>query len=531
MVGKFSAVVGIEQLRKTAKSGGLSNPPLPFRHLVVIHYHLRPGGVRRIIETALPHIAMARGAKFDAITIAAGQPPEAAWAEKLREALPGKPLHFFSEPAFRYFSEQRAAPATIRARIRSALDRLIPALGETLIWAHNLGLARNLILADELARFAREHGTPLLSHHHDFWFENRWERWPEMRACGFRTLPAVARAVFAAGAVAGHAVINRRDESLLSKRLAAHWLPNPVPRKNPQPQAVTTARRWLHRQLGDDAPVWIFPARFLRRKNFAEAALLTRWLRPEAWFVTTGGVSSPREAGYARRLQDAARAGGWRTRFHIVSGAGPAVCDLTAAAEVVLFTSLQEGFGLPCLEAVAAERPLIARRLTNVWADFAEMGFRFPYSYRDILIDPLLLDIRAEKSRQMALWRSWKTALPASCRSLLAKPIGAAGPLPFSRLTLSAQLEVMAVPAEESWAICEKWNPFLSGWKALAGANRLQPAVWPKRAETFIGANAYGRRFREVSVRSVSEAAAVRTQQDFIAHHLGANDLYPLLME
>ena len=487
--------------------------------------------MRRIIETALPYIVRARGVGLDAITIASGQPGEAAWTEKLRETLPGKSLRFFSEPAFRYFSEQRSSPATIRARIRSALARLVPAPCETLVWAHNLGLARNLILADELARFSRERGLPLLSHHHDFWFENRWERWPEMRACGFRTLPAVARAVFASGAVAGHAVINRRDESLLSKRLAAHWLPNPVARKKSPPDAVAAARRWLHRTLGDDGPVWIFPTRFLRRKNFAEAALLTRWLRPEAWFVTTGGVSSPREAGYARRLQSAARAGGWRARFHILSGAGPALCDLTAAAEAVLFTSLQEGFGLPCIEAVAAARPLIARRLPNVWPDFAAMGFRFPYSYQDILIDPALIDIRAEKSRQAALWRNWKMGLPASCRALVAKPIWTDGPLPFSRLTLSAQLEVLTVPAEESWTACKKWSPFLSAWKSRAATGRLQPTVWPKRTETFIGAQAYGRRFLEATVRPVSEAAAVRTQEDFIAQHLGADDFYPLLME
>jgi glycosyltransferase involved in cell wall biosynthesis len=47
-------------------------------------------------------------------------------------------------------------------------------------------------------------------------------------------------------------------------------------------------------------------------------------------------------------------------------------------SEAVLLTSIQEGFGLPYLEAAAARRPLVARALPNIAPDCASSGFAFP---------------------------------------------------------------------------------------------------------------------------------------------------------
>ena len=292
------------------------NPPI-YRNLVVIHYHLRPGGVRRIIELALPQIASAVPMPLESITLASGELPDAAWRQNLTSALRGTRLSFLREPAFRYLSEQRSPPEVIRRQIRSALERLTKngPPDQTLIWAHNLGLARNLILSGELAAFSARRGLSLLSHHHDLWFENRWARWSEMRECGFRSLTAVARASFAARARVCHVTINQLDNAVLSKHLGsrARCLPNLAQANGaPSRARIRAARDWLASRLGDDGPVWISPTRFLRRKNLAEAVQLTRWLRPEAWFVTTAGISSQEELRYARRLEAASRHGKWR---------------------------------------------------------------------------------------------------------------------------------------------------------------------------------------------------------------------------
>ncbi|MGA7880165.1 MAG: glycosyltransferase [Terrimicrobiaceae bacterium] len=537
--------LAIEQLKKPDRFMGLpENPPI-YRNLVVIHYHLRPGGVRRIIELALPEIASAVPMPLESITLASGELPDAAWRQNLTSALQGTRLRFLREPAFRYLSEQRSPPEVIRRRIRSALERLtknrLP--DQTLIWAHNLGLARNLILSGELAAFSARRGLSLLSHHHDLWFENRWARWSEMRECGFRSLTAVARASFAAKARVCHVTINQLDNAVLSKHLGsrATCLPNLAQANGaPSRERVRAARDWLASRLGDDGPVWISPTRFLRRKNLAEAVQLTRWLRPEAWFVTTAGISSQEELRYARRLEAASRHGKWRVRFQLLAeakGSVPAVDDLVSASEAMLLTSAQEGFGLPYLEAAALEKPLIARHLPNVVPDLVELGFAFPNLYDETFIAPDLLNLRAERARQNKLWRAWKSAMPASCRRLADRPMlldwPACEPIPFSRLTLSGQLEILAIAPERSWEACREANPLLQQWRSLAQAGRLPAMEWPERAEAAIGGKAYATKFWKsvagISRRPLGVHAVERAQRDSIAQRLGARFLYPIL--
>lgn len=510
----------------------------------MIHYHLRPGGIRRIIELALPHIVRAGKSKIASVVIATGEAAGKDWCDALGRSLGDVPLDFFYEPSFRYFSELRSSPDTIRRRICKALQRLFPAeeAKTTLVWAHNLGLARNLILAGELSRITSGRGITLLSHHHDFWFENRWARCREMAKCGFGTLPAIARAIFRHRG--GLATINRFDMSVMNRRMPGRvfWMPNLAFRRASTSAAkIRGTRRALAEMLGDDGPVWLVPTRFLRRKNLAEAVLLARWLRPGGWVVTTAGVSSRDEQVYARRLSMAAKEEKWRVRFCLLEEKRDRlkIDDVIVAAEVLLLTSVQEGFGLPYLEAAAAGKPLIARELPNVSPDLRSLGFAFPQLYEDIFVHQGLFNRRRELARQRTLWKSWKTTLPAECRSWVGGPplegVGDDAPIPFSRLTLSAQLEVLRNPPDQSWAACGAFNPMLQNWRTPAASGKLKKTVWSAGADSKIGGRAYARRFHRVadglSSRSVSAETANRVQWDFIRQRLASDFLYPILLE
>src|SRR5262249_31124338 len=156
----------------------------------------------------------------------------------------GVTVDIFVEPAFGYLSEQSSSRGTVTNRIRVALDRLLAGADgrNTLVWAHNLGIARNLILTRELVRACERRGVTLVAHHHDWWFDNRWLRWPEMRRFGFRTLAVAARTIFPETARVRHVTINRADARVLQhhfgKRVAS-WLPNLTPRDSaPEPLRV-----------------------------------------------------------------------------------------------------------------------------------------------------------------------------------------------------------------------------------------------------------------------------------------------------
>ena len=513
------------QVRRTTKrvrdvcAGGTGDASL-----VVVHYHFRPGGVRRVLELLLPELAK----RFKKITLLGGESPDADWGRAIRSTTPR--LRFVIAPAFQYFGT--CSPGRARDEIRGILQR--EAGPDALIWAHNLSLGRNMILADEFAAHSARTGVRLISHHHDFWCDQRWARWPEMRDQGFRSLSRAASAAFAADARVLHVGINSSDVRLLSRHMkCTAWLPNPAGGlARPGKPALARARRWLREELGDGSPVWIYPARFLRRKNFAEAILLTRWLAPEAWLVTTGGVSSPGEAAYASKLQSAARKGRWRVRFGVLArceARSPSVPELLCAAGSIIMTSIQEGFGFPYLEGAELGCRLVARRLPAIQPDLETFGIEIPGLYDEVLIPPGLFDTKAETRRQRSLFRRWKNLLPAPCRALAGTPLFLAEPhrpIPFSRLTLAAQLEVLAAPPRDSLSACATLNPMIGNLSGESraewqGASLLSPAAC---AERF---------FEHVAVfprQRPSALEARETQAGIIEERLGEKFLFPLLM-
>jgi glycosyltransferase involved in cell wall biosynthesis len=514
--------------------------------LIIVHSHLRPGGVRRVIEQAAPHLVRHLPA-VTGVVVAAGEDADAKWTQEFRNALGRTQVQFLIEPVFGYFSEQRRLRWDLERRLHDAVERLLTGADgkNTLVWLHNPGLARNLLLVREVTRACGRRGVPLVMHHHDWWFDNRWQRWPEMRRAGFRTLDAAARAVFPPVQKVHHITINSADATRLKRHLStrAGWLPNPAHSGAAPPATrVAVAREWLRGELGGfDGPVWIAPCRLLRRKNIAEALLLARWLRPEAWLVTTGGPSSEDEQCYFDRLDAAVRDHGWRLRLAIFRGDErdkPSVPDLLAASEAVMLTSIQEGFGLPYIEAAVAGRPLIARSIPDVAPDLRKFGFRFPQGYDDIRIDPRLFDLAAEKRRQRELYHAWRRRLPAAARWFAGLPAllesgSRVGSVAFSRLTLTAQLEVLARPAVRSWELCAPLNPFLGVWRAQAARGALEVTRWPAVAGDWLGGPAYAARFAKIISRgpvgAPLAAAGRAVQKDFLRDRLRTKNLFPLL--
>jgi glycosyltransferase involved in cell wall biosynthesis len=512
--------------------------------LLIVHYHLRPGGIRRVIELATPHLVKHSSPPITAVTLAVGEALDHRWNDTYRRSLPGVAVEFVVDPAIGYTAEQELSRQDLRARLRACLNRLLRQTADTVVWAHNLGIARNLILGAELGKACTRHRVPLIAHHHDWWFDNRWQRWPEIQRSGVRSLAQVAPLTIVAGPEVKHATINRADGLRLRRHLgqAARWLPNLAgPLRAPRRSALAHARTWLNQRLGGgNPPVWIFPCRLLRRKNIAEALLLTRWLRPGAWLITTGGASSADETAYAQALALAAQQEHWPLRLGVLRSASdhaPGIPELMGVSEAVLLTSIQEGFGLPYLEAAAARRPLVARALPNIAPDLRQFGFRFPQSYSEILVHPSLFDWEAERSRQDQLFGQWHRRLPRACRALAGQPalLAAEGPsaIGFSRLTLTAQLEVLRHNPEVSWTKCLPLNRYLEVWRRRAGSRHLQASPWPATASRWLSGAAYAAGFfgllRRRAPTPVTPAAARSAQADFIKAKLAADQLYPLL--
>jgi glycosyltransferase involved in cell wall biosynthesis len=511
----------------------MSKAAFPFEHLVVIHYHWRPGGVRRVIELTLPAIAAAAGTSLKRITLLSG----GTESERPELGTLGIPNDFIHEPACDYFSNQTEAQEVISGKIQRVLRRVIEGnpTSRTLIWFQNPALARNAILCREVANLSKQTGAALILHHHDFWCSGRWARWSELAQCGCPDLASAAETLFASGTRCVHAGINLQDFQTLKRCFpaSAFHLPNPVLRPAASNTAnIDAAKSWVAEEVKSEAPLWIYPTRFLRRKNLLEAILLTRWLRPEAVLATTSGQYSQDEANYAQEIKQAAAKHGWRVHFGLLDKPGaPRVADLLQIAEAVVHTSVQEGFGMTFVETAASGTPLIARAIPAVMPDLAAMSFEFPQLYNDIQIAPGLFDVVAEIQRKSRLAESARERLPEPFQKMFPDlAADAKGPFFFSRLTRQAQMEVLSHPPAESWRACEPLNPCL----VKIRNSPLSPTPWPTQAPNT--PTRYAEEFLKIA-SAIPEApldfplAAETAQMQITEQALGPDSIYPIQLE
>lgn len=516
------------------------------KELVIIHYHLRPGGVRRVIELGVAKLLSKLNC--DSVTLAAGEYPPDNWLEIFKSKINGRNLRLFIRPSFCYLSEQNCSGDDLHEIISKDVGELFRCLkGEdAVLWFHNPAVGRNVILTDRIFRKSAETGIPLVAHHHDWWFENRWQRLDEMFQCGFDSLEKIAAVFFNTSPNIKHCAINYFDYSILNKYFKNNsaWLPNPIESGYSASRSdIESAKNWLNEVLNDSSPVWIMPCRVLRRKNIAEALLIKEWINPSSWLVTTAGASSSGETSYAEAVQTFAKEKQIKFRLGIITNNhhnAPDVYSIIAASEVVLLTSLQEGFGLTYIEAAIMKVPLIARMLPNLEGDFEKFGLRFPYKYRDILIHPDLFSWKDEAERQRKIFESWLEKLPCQFREWvklpeIARDSGPPSPTPFSKLTLQGQLEVLAHEPSYSFEKCVALNPFIAKLKKKLHTGRLKAVELSQSTLELLSLENYAENFirllKTVHQPLTDESISVQIQNEFIRKKLASEFIYPQLIE
>ena len=237
--------------------------------LFILHYHYRPGGVRSVVERFLQ--AWARVGRWQRVILAGGENPDSAWLEHLRKTC-GR-VEVRVDAALGYTAE---FPKGNVSEMRKTLQGWISETRPDLLWVHNLSVGRNIKLGEAVGQL----DVPLLCHHHDWWVQNRWERWQEFSTDSWQ--PA-ASAILPDGPQVRHACAHPADAALLGRHFPDRvaWIVPPMPKApveiSPIPQRD---------------PYWLAPCRILRRKNLLETLLLTKWHRPQGRLLISGSVSS-----------------------------------------------------------------------------------------------------------------------------------------------------------------------------------------------------------------------------------------------
>jgi glycosyltransferase involved in cell wall biosynthesis len=328
--------------------------------VAIVHYHLRPGGVTRVIENAVSALAE----KDDACVVLAGAgspvPPVLADRTILVEGL--------------NYAEARKAPDPVALveRLRAAASGALG--GAPDLWhIHNHSLGKNPAVTAAVAALAAS-GDALLLQLHDFAEDGR----PSL----YRNLVAAWRGtLYPQGGRIHYALLNRRDRQAMTAAGVssgrAHLLPNAVVLADGGQDGASPER-------GDR--LFLYPTRAIRRKNIGEFLLWSALGQPGDRFATTLAPTHPGELKMYRRWVTLAAELKLPVAFETGVGSDLPFGRMLASAHAVVTTSVAEGFGLVFLEPWLASRPLLGRNLPGITGDFTEEGVDLRHLYERLWV-------------------------------------------------------------------------------------------------------------------------------------------------
>jgi len=348
-------------------------------NLAIFHYHLIGGGVTRVIENQIAALdaVLEPGDRWRAAVICGGR--RQGWDEGLAGRLRSMELTLADAARLDYDYRQTGAWAVGReelyVQIRGILDGLGFAPEQTALHWHNHSLGKNRHVPSAVGRLARE-GYATLLQIHDFA--------EDYRTSNYRAIDDPA-ALYPQAPHIHYAVLNGRDREILAEagvpaeRL--HFLPNPVPELGELPSRQTARRKLARRfDVAERQRLILYPVRCIRRKNIGEALLCAAATTADTIVGLTLAPMNPVDQRYYGQWKRLAAELRLPCRFGLgASSGGLAFTENLAASDLILTTSVAEGFGMVFLEAWLAGRPLVGRDLPEITGDFREAGLRLDH--------------------------------------------------------------------------------------------------------------------------------------------------------
>lgn len=381
-------------------------------NVAMVHHHLNHSGVTQVIANQLRALDRVCSRADDVRVAVLSDGQTAGWPTDLPAALQSVPLTMCRVPGLAYDELPQERAALLAAELDAQLAALGWAPHETLLHVHNHGLGKNASLPGALRQLA-EKGFALLLQIHDFAEDCRPRNYRHLMQAWNRA--DVAPVLYPQAAQIHYAVLNRRDDDLLAHagvpRERLHFLPNPLPDHAARVDRHE-ARGQLHARFGvpPAARFLLYPVRAIRRKNLGETLLWSALAGPETHVGVTLAPLNPAEQDSYRRWKQLARELPLNVHFEIGGAGGLPLATNLVAADLILTTSVAEGFGMVFLESWLADRMLVGRDLPDVTSDFTLAGLRLEYMAGRIGIPVEVVGHAAFSDMLVTAWREMRRA-------------------------------------------------------------------------------------------------------------------------
>ena len=318
-------------------------------NLAILHYHLNPGGVTRVVANHLASLEAVADRDWRVVVLHGGR--QAGWPAEFGRDMRHVGLEVVAVPGLEYDAERAGggeaspdAAGELAAALRGALAERGMTADDTVLHWHNHSLGKNVAVPGAAERRARD-GFATLLEIHDFAEDFR----PVNYAVQSRS--AADAAIYPRATHVAYALLNRRDLRTLTTAGApqdsAHLLPNPVAAMDGLPPR-DAARAELAARF--DVPVMgrfvVYPVRGIRRKNVGEMLLWSALAGENAWFGITLAPLNPAELAFYADWRRTSQNLGLPCRFEVGGEGGLTFAENLAAADAILNTSVTEGFGM-----------------------------------------------------------------------------------------------------------------------------------------------------------------------------------------
>ncbi len=397
--------------------------------IAIVHYHLQPGGVTRVIENTL-QAWEENGTEIEAVALSG-------------RAYPGERLPNTREiEGLDYSSPQDAIdPRILTERLReSARD----ALGQAPdLWhIHNHSLGKNPSLTAAVSLLA-EAGERILLHPHDFAEDGRPGNYLSLREVYPRVYPT--------GSHIHYAALNQRDRGFLAHMLKdspspVHLLANAVPPSSPFSAFA--------RENICDLPenLLLYPVRAVRRKNLGELALLAS-AHHDFHFANSLGPTNPEFTPIFEEWKQFGKDLDLPLTYGLGEHTDASFPEMVGHAQSILSVSVAEGFGLGFLEPWTFGKGLCGRNLPDITSDFAELGVSLAnlYDRLPIPLDCISSITQLKETIQSALeqfYLNYQQDLPQDGTETAFQSMVANDSIDFGRLDEPTQQEIIRAVAQ-----------------------------------------------------------------------------------
>jgi hypothetical protein len=344
--------------------------------VAIVHYHLRPGGVTRVIQhslSALTEIAYEdSSAEAIQVIVLAGEPPFSS--------MPISPYAVIE--ALRYNTSMHPSTEQVVTQLETAVQQTLGGMPD--VWhVHNHALGKNLIMPEIVYHLANK-GQHLLLQIHDFAEDGRPDNYKFLRDhLGHGDPLKLGAYLYPHGHHVHYALINQRDLNFLKASGVTegqlHYLPNAVSMESsedlePSQKEVGSRRMFL------------YPVRAIRRKNLGEFLFWAAMAEEGDLFAITRAPKNPLAraiyddwVAFAQLLELPAKFAVselWQSDFP----------TLLKSAYALVTTSVAEGFGLAFLEPWLLRRPLVGRKLPEITDEFERMNIDLSMLYERLLV-------------------------------------------------------------------------------------------------------------------------------------------------